>query len=98
MKKSNPQYRPMDQRFDPKNLVCPNCGNDVPEESYDSLTELIRCPECEHIFALLEESQDNTLPTSDNQNPHSPRPRSFFVIATLLLIIALIALFFIKKV
>lgn len=98
MKEGKPQYRPTDKRSNPDDLVCPNCGNDVARDYYNPITNLIKCPECNHLFVYDENPDINNEKTFQSSKPTDKNLKSsnLFFIAFILLLLALIILAIVK--
>lgn len=104
MQDQNGQYKPLNKNVDLNDLVCPKCGNDVPAEQYNEVTQLIKCGECDNIFAYLgnggEAVKEPTeykviASTIENQNSNSNRAPSFLLVS-LLLIAVLVLIWYLK--
>ncbi len=99
MKDEKPQYKPQNHRTNIEDLVCPKCGNDVLKEQYNDVTQLIKCLECDNVFAYLGAANQNeisteiqptnidTIPTDQKSTNGSPYLIGFVVILLIILVL-----------
>lgn len=95
-------YKPQDKNSILEELVCPNCGLDVPESQYNEITQLINCTNCEFVFAFNPEIENEAVKIDmDNIDVGSPvkgikRPNSLLPI--IILVLAVLCLAIIKMI
>jgi len=96
MQDQNSQYKPRNLAQEITDLVCPHCGADVPSDLYIPETSLANCQTCNKMFTVFVE-KSSTVNHSSSKPVGKTNYSSGYLIAFVLLLIALVMLWMLKN-